>query len=297
MVQAKTNAIQNLSILLSRQRWLPYKTRRSLVKRLHPLMLRDFPFEIPFYDPAWGLKFHGNTVYGADRVVYFCGAHKKYLLSMLCDYTARLRAHSSDPLISIDVGAGSGNYSLFMSKLADEVHAFEPYERARRQLDYNLSLNHVGNVMAYPVGLGERDEVVPFYDTPEKKCAQKDSYHLGNLPLRAGDGLMAALGINAVSIAKVDVGGQEVAVLRGLAQTLKRDRPLVLLDVSPEMRGVVASRGDLAALLPDHYRFYRFAAANPNNGTYRLAPFMYDESPKWSDIIACPAEKLSFLSV
>ena len=297
MVQAKTSAIFNLSVMLSRQRWLPYKTRRSLIKRLYPRLLRDYPFEAPFYDPAWGMKFNGNTVYAADRLVYFCGAQKKYLLAMLRDYIRRLQAGSATPLVTIDVGASSGNYALFMSKLAERVHAFEPYEKARRQLEYNISLNHITNVTVYPVGLGECDEVVPFYDVPEKQCAQKDRYHLGNLPLRRGDGLMQALAVEAIGIVKIDVGGQEAAVLRGLLQTLKRDRPLVLLDMPQEMRGQLNSRGELAALFPDYYRFYRFSAANPNSGTYRLAPFMYDEAPRFADIIACPAEKLPFLGV
>jgi hypothetical protein len=66
-------------------------------------------------------------------VCLFYGAYAKHELILLRDITEALRAE----LMSIafyDVGANVGQHTLFMSKFADEVVSFEPYEPVRTKL-------------------------------------------------------------------------------------------------------------------------------------------------------------------
>lgn len=303
LYQRPMNSLQNFSVFLSKQRWLPYKTRRSVIKRLYPAMLRDFPFDAPFFDPAWGMRFQGNIVNYIDRLVYFCGAHEKYMLMLLRDYVIRLKEHGKERLTFVDVGANAGNHSLFMAKLVDDVQAFEPFERVRKQLEYNLSLNRITNVTVHSIGLSNEDKLLPFYAAPDSNLGaasfwsghKQDNYYLGDMQLRCGDDVMKELGISKVSIIKADVEGYEKFVLEGLRQTLFRDRPLIIIELSPTTREAIGSEAAFYAMFPENYRFYYFASGDYNRGTYRLAPFDYAKTPKIQDVIACPVENLACL--
>lgn len=282
---------QSFAISLSRQRWLPYKTRRSLIKRLHPKMLKHFPFEAPFFAP--GLKFRGNIINYIDRLVYFCGAHEKYMLCFLRDYARQLNY----PPVFVDIGANAGNHVLFMATIAAEVHAFEPYERVRKQMEDNLMLNGLRNVRIYPFGLSDKDAVMPFYAAPDSNLGaasfvaehKSDNYYLGDMELKRGDDLLQGI---KVDIIKADIEGFEKFALQGLQETLKRNRPLVVMELSPTTRETLGSEAALHALFPPNYRFYYFSKGKLDSGAYRLAPFDYALMPKIQDVIACPEEKL-----
>jgi FkbM family methyltransferase len=293
---------QTLAVWLSEQRWLPYKTRRSVIKRLNPAMLRDFAFEAEFFEPGSGLRFTGNIVNYIDRLIYFCGAHEKYMLCFLRDYVRACRQHGHHKMTFVDVGANAGNHALFMASIVDQVHAFEPFERVRQQMQANLKLNQMSNVRIHPFGLSNRDATEPFYAAPGTNLGaasfvaahKEDNYYLGDMQLKRGDDVMKAEGIK-VNILKADVEGYEKFVLEGLQETLKQDRPLCIIELSPTTRQSLGGEANLKALFPADYEFYYFAKGTHDKGSYRLAPFDYKLTPKIQDVIACPSERLTCL--
>ncbi len=292
---------RSFPLWLSRQRWLPYKTRRSVLKKLHPAMLRDYAFETEYF----GLKFRGNIVNYIDRLVYFCGGHEKYMLHMLRDYAASLRASGSSSLAFVDVGANAGNHTLFMAKQVATVLAFEPYERVRRQLEENLALNGITNVRVFPFGLSDKEASLPFYAGPDANLGaasffnnrEQGNVYLGDLQLKVGDAVLREAGVAHVDIIKADVEGYEKFVLAGLSETLTRDRPLLVIELSGKTRETLGGEGALLSLFPENYRFYYFAHASRDTGAYKLAPFSYERESKVEDVIACPVEKLMHLRV
>src|SRR5579884_4192884 len=122
--------------------YVPYRLRRSLIKRIDPEMLRNYAFARDFF----GLTFRGNVVNYVDRIIYFCGAHEKYMLYFLRDYVENWRKQHSGKCVFLDIGAHTGNHALFMSRIADSVHAFEPFARVRAQLENNIAQNRIGNI-------------------------------------------------------------------------------------------------------------------------------------------------------
>lgn len=291
-----------LAVWLSRQRWLPYKLRRSLIKRLYPAMLENFTFEAELFGGD-GIRFRGNIVNYIDRLIYFCGAHEKYMLRFLDDYIRQLKQHTFHKTVFMDVGANVGNHVLFMAKRIDTVHAFEPYERVRKQLEENLALNNITNVIIHPVGLSNQDAVMPFYTAPDTNLGassfmqehKSDNYYLGDLQLRYGEDMVKEAGIDRVDILKADVEGFEKFVFEGLSDTLRSQRPLVIMELSPTTRNTLGGEKVLYALFPERYRFFYFARGNFNTGRYKLAPFDYRLTPKIEDVIACPEERLTCL--
>ncbi|MGE0754505.1 MAG: FkbM family methyltransferase, partial [Alphaproteobacteria bacterium] len=277
---------------LSRQRWLPYKTRRSVIKKLHPAMLQDYPFEADLL----GLRFRGNIVNYIDRLVYFCGAHEKYMLFMLRDYVRKLRVSGEHDLVFFDVGANAGNHSLYLSTLVDAVHAFEPFERVRKQLKANIALNGISNITVHPFGLSNEEATLPFYAAPEANLGaasffadhKEDNYYLGDMQLKRGDDL----GLGRVDILKADVEGFEKFVLEGLNATITMHRPLMVIELSPKTRETLGGEQDFMAMFPENYVFCYFVTGSNNSGSYRLAPYDYHLTPKIQDVIACPQERV-----
>lgn len=291
------------SIFLSRQRWLPYKTRRSALKRLDPGMLADYAFEADFFGSGPRLTFRGNIVNYIDRLVYFCGGHEKYMLCFLRDYTQRLKTRGR-AITFLDVGANAGNHTLFMARLADEVHAFEPYPRVRSQMEENLRINAIGNVRVYPFGLSNENTTLPFYAAPEANLGaasfapghKSDNYYLGDMQLRRGDDVAREENIR-VDILKADVEGYEKFVLEGLRETIWRDRPLMVIELSPTTRQSLGSEGAFHELFPPGYEFWYFARGSIDSGRYRLAPFDYARTSRIQDVIACPKDALTGIAL
>jgi FkbM family methyltransferase len=285
---------------LSKQRWLPYKTRRSLLKLICPQMLKDYAFTCDFYGKGLALSFSGNLANAVDRVVYFCGAHEKYMLRFMQSLAAQLRL-SRHLLVYVDVGANVGNHTIFMSRLADQVIAFEPFARVREQLKANLALNRITNVVVHEVALGERDEHLPFYAAPDSNlgAASFQAHHvvdhtlLGTLEVRRGDDMLA--GAAGIAMIKIDVEGFERQVLSGLAQTLAAQRPLLIVELTPTTRDSIGDEATFLSLFPADYVFYYFAAGSRDSGRYRLAPYRYGMTPRIEDVIACPREMVPAL--
>lgn len=290
------------SVWLSQQRWLPYKTRRSVIKRLHPAMLRDYPFEADFFDRASGLRFAGNAGNYIDRMVYFCGAYEKYMLTMLRGYVRRFEAGEGRGVTFLDIGANAGNHSLFMAPLCTAVHAFEPFARVREQLLSNLALNRIANVKVHPYGLSSENKALPFYAAPDSNLGASSfrpghnsgSAYLGDMQLRRGDEVVREEAVKA-DIIKADVEGFEKFVLEGLRDTLWRDRPLLVVELSPSTRETLGGAQAFAALFPPDYVFYYFAVGKHDSGRHRLAPFDYALAPKIHDVIAVPRERSKYL--
>ncbi|HAA27258.1 MAG TPA: FkbM family methyltransferase, partial [Cyanobacteria bacterium UBA8553] len=59
------------------------------------------------------------------------------------------------------------------------------------------------------------------------------------LLVKQGDRTLQSLALSSVSMMKMDVEGFEGFVLRGLGETIKRDRPIILMEMSQPTRQVM----------------------------------------------------------
>ncbi len=294
---------RSMVVWLSKRQMLPCKLRRSLVKRFDPGMLADYAFVRPFFDRSTGLRFSGNMANAIDRYVYFFGAYEKFMLCMMRDYMQALRELGEGPLSFVDVGANVGNHTLYMSKVADRVVAFEPFARVRQQMADNLALNHVANVTVYPFGLSNTNGDMPFYEAQAgnlgassfAKTHTADCHYLGDMGLRVGDEVLGELGLERVDILKVDVEGFEMEVLQGLAQTLKKSRPLIIVELTPTTCLSVKDADTFRSLFPEDYNFYYFSKGDRVSGVYHLFAYSYGMTPRNENIVACPQERMDTL--
>lgn len=151
--------------------------------------------------------------------------------------------------VFVDVGAWIGPYTLLASRLVQpggRVYAFEPDPIARRLLHRNLKANRASNVT-----------VVPCAASDDEGVATLSFARLGNSATRIIRG-EAGVEVETVrldrfferngvepSVIKIDVEGEESAVLAGLGDKLSTARAIVLEFHEAHLRERGTDPGDL----------------------------------------------------
>ena len=158
----------------------------------------------------------------------------------------------------LDIGAWIGPTVLFGARKARHVWCFEPDPSAFRALAWNLELNDLNNVSAFPVALSQGFGVARMASFGGERGDSMTSLlnaggDQGVDALTIGWQAFAnAVDLSAVSLVKMDIEGAEFDVLPTLIPWLKQQRPALYLSthapfLDPEVR---ADRmGDLAVLL------------------------------------------------
>jgi FkbM family methyltransferase len=177
----------------------------------------------------------GDTV---SEEVLVAGIYESALLSALFDGLLADRRSVFLQGAAVDVGANIGNHSLFFARRFAAVHAFEPNPPALALLRCNAALAGAAHLQVHPVGLGDRDAQLPFVQNTDGNLGGSGFGFAGVrggqaqlCEIRRGDGVLpAALGGLPLALLKIDVEGAELAVLQGLAETIAREKPVVVFE-------------------------------------------------------------------
>lgn len=256
--------------------------------------------EVQFSTDFFGMKYEGNTKNGLDREVLIYGAYEKPILYFLRDV---MQSVYSNEGVFLDVGANTGQHSMFMSRYAREVHAFEPYEPVLERFRKMIDLNHISNIMIHPVGLGNENITKPFHKPPEHNLgagsfvegfAPGNSFY-GSLKIVVGDDVLAKADVNSVALIKMDIEGYEKFALQGLARTLRVSRPIVVFELTYDPKSTVGFKGqeDMRRAFPKDYEFLQLLEADLYTGLYRLNeidPGAHFEVGGRYNFVACPSE-------
>ncbi|MBK4728703.1 FkbM family methyltransferase [Oxynema sp. CENA135] len=134
----------------------------------------------------------------------------------------------------IDIGANIGIYTLLASSLVGKtgsVHAFEPVPQTVNRLQENVNRNGLSQVEIHSIALGETDSVIQFtvdYDATNHVILSNDisMHNCIEVPCKCLDNIV---GEKNHTMAKIDVEGWEIPVLRGAYNMLARHNPPVLV--------------------------------------------------------------------
>jgi FkbM family methyltransferase len=204
----------------------------------------------------------------AEPGVYIYGRPDEYMDQFVIYHRALEPVHQAlrdlitPGMTVIDVGAHVGLVAIACARRGAEVHAFEPNPDTLRRLRDHIALNEV-EIAVNPVALSNSPGTRTLY----RGAAGHDggwtfAKHQGpthEIQVDTLDDYRDRHRLN-VDLIKIDVEGAEAHVLRGARQTLTEDRPLVILEVRPELLGHLgASVDDLLDLLAG-YKIERFEA-------------------------------------
>lgn len=152
-----------------------------------------------------------------------------------------LRRIAGEGRVALDVGANRGYYSYALSRLFERVVAFEPNPTVVSRLRSWGAANVQVHNVALSSAAGELELFVPRVDGREQdgwasfdrdNLSGAEDFRVLRVPVRPLD----SFGLDGVSFVKVDVEGHEPEVLEGAVETLRRCRPVVLIEVKERNR-------------------------------------------------------------
>lgn len=151
------------------------------------------------------------------------------------EYLAVLASFRKPNSVFLDIGANLGVYSLRMAPLLrrGRILAFEPNARIRELLARSIHLNGMAERIAvFPCGASDRDRLVRLA-VPEAHAGGGSIAESGfgakgmRVEVRRLDGLLPDL--SHFHIAKIDVEGHELHVLRGMTELIRRSPEAIIL--------------------------------------------------------------------
>jgi FkbM family methyltransferase len=215
--------------------------------------------------------------------------------SALTRAVARVEPQVEDTLLSLlrpgdvffDVGANVGWYSLLAARAvgsAGKVIAFEPSVSNAALLQENVAANRLTNVTTIAAAVTDESGWATFLyggslegrlskDDSEaqarRRAGRKTPKRSWVVPILALDSWLAETAQPPPSVLKIDVEGAEVGVLRGMTETLRTAKPVLIIELHN-------TRAEVADLL--------------DSVGYEHAPIESDastrEGPWWAHVLA-----------
>lgn len=148
-------------------------------------------------------------------------------------------------MVFLDIGANVGYFSLLAAERvgpAGRVIAVEPNPTVVRQLQKNAQRNGLTNITVVQAACSDSSAPRELYlagpsntgkaSFSSENAQSRDFVKVECLP---GDELIAKLNPARLDLVKIDVEGAELHVLKGMAQSLSRLRPKLILEVAPPL--------------------------------------------------------------
>lgn len=145
--------------------------------------------------------------------------------------------------VFVDIGAHIGKYTLHASKEVGEqgrVVSIEPHPLNYGVLERNISINNLKNVISLNVAASHEEMKINLYLhhtsaghslKPEMKpTTHWKTQNLIVVSAEPVDQILSRLQLNADWI-KIDVEGGEIDVIRGATETIRKDRPRIMVEV------------------------------------------------------------------
>lgn len=227
---------------------------RMLQILFNPEKQKKTSFQIPFF----GMKYIGYSNNFIDWNVIFYGSYESFELQLFSAL-----AYRSEETIFIDVGANVGHHALYMSRYANEVHAFEPNPSLWPQIKEKISINGTKNILLHGYGLGKYSGELPLYlgnESGESSLLpgsnRNNQIASGLVNILSGDQSFKELGIHNLDLVKLDVEGYEKYAIEGMIGYLKEYRPIMMVELSQIGRKQFGSFAEFIKTFPSKYKFY-----------------------------------------
>jgi FkbM family methyltransferase len=230
-----------------------------MIRRLAKRVLEGYVTRLPYHLGKWRVVegvVKGMGIEEGDRGQEFLVERQglRWKLGVECAMQRRLYYHGAlDPYderelfsrmepgaVFLDIGSYYGYYGLRAAEGGAEAYLFEPAGVNFGRLEENLRLNPAMRCRGYRLALSDRVGKVAM------SIAKDGNRGTGRIEVEADGGeateevetttldlFVMREGIGKVGGMKLDVEGAEWKVLVGGMETLKRDRPVMLMEYNP----------------------------------------------------------------
>lgn len=138
----------------------------------------------------------------------------------------------------LDVGANLGNHTLFWSRIAKHIYAFEPYAPNYENLQQNIRQNRLERVVTTiqkAVGRDAGHAVLSNVDDRNFGATTfqlDDGQHSDSYEVISLDQFVQDARLSSVDLIKIDTEGFEIDVLRGALTLIQNMRPFIWVEVT-----------------------------------------------------------------
>jgi FkbM family methyltransferase len=249
-----------------------------------PVLVQDFQGSAAF---LCYLKEHMGSQ------VFFRGAYSYPLMPLIAEHLPR-------DGVFLDIGANQGEITVAAAVAAAQgrVIAVEPVPKNRERLAKNVHLNGFRHVDIVPVALSDSDGELEIFDrrsiyddgTTHEGLATlyahgRRTEAIARVPVRTLDGLIEEWQLHRLDMVKLDIEGAEYPALRGGQQTLKKFRPVLLVEIGRDTcRAGGYEPEELHAFISESgYRILRV------NEVSSPTPLAADEMGEYQNVLALPS--------
>lgn len=143
--------------------------------------------------------------------------------------------------IVIECGCHIGTHTLPLASLCKKLYGFEPMPDTYNILNQNIKLNNVNNCIIYKKGVADKEGVTQYCWIPENNPGGSG---LNNNPMGKPNWIpytnknievelttIDLLELDNLDLIKIDVEGYETLVINGAINTIKKCRPVIIMEV------------------------------------------------------------------
>lgn len=221
--------MQILKNLISIYRKLPVKPLNSSLTKLYEIYKLHNKNKTVIAEVD-GIKYQLDLKEIIDSSIYYEGCFEPMT-------TAIIKRYVKGGMTVFDIGANIGCHTLLFAKLVGiegKVIAFEPMSYAYSKLKHNTELNEFNNIKLEKIALSNINQMsqdIHFRASWALDGTSQDSNNKEIVDFITLDEYVRMTSINTIDFIKLDVDGYEYKVISGGFATLKRNKPLLLMEL------------------------------------------------------------------
>lgn len=200
--------------------------------------------------------FHHSISMGNSQPYWSGKSPRDSELNIIKSYIAKTKRNKT----FLDVGGHIGTMSIPLSLIYHNVHGFEPCETNYKFFTENIKINEVDNVHAHNVAISNHASKVSVFKHPMPRGHQHNS---GCYAVKDdSEGLVDCVTLDSLDFAdvdfiKIDVQGKESEVLEGAINTIRKYKPLLMIEVTDKeqteesLKGFATLRKEIVEFLSE----------------------------------------------
>lgn len=180
-----------------------------------------------------GIKFELNTSDFVDKYLFVTGEYEP-------DVTDFILNNLKKGDVFMDIGANIGYFSILASKRvgnSGEIYAYEPNPVTLNRLKRNISINQIENIYVKPFAVSNSRESINFYIPKFKNSGMSSLRGIENSKVVKVNTIILDDRLNQlpkIKLIKLDIEGAEHLAISGMVKLLRRDKPMLLLELTDE---------------------------------------------------------------
>ena len=130
-------------------------------------------------------------------------------------------------MVMLDIGAHSGTYSVSLANYCEKIYAFEPQKMTYYSLCGSIALSNLNNVECINVALGSKEQIgtmklnIISLDGGGSSLQDRDTSQILNTEI-VNVKTLDSFNISNIGFIKIDVEDNEIFVLQGAIDTIKK---------------------------------------------------------------------------